>query len=216
VYCIKMVRKENLGILFLCKLDLEDIASDDPDFRRDGNKKRSCEWAAHNPDRRCNKVDKPTGYPVSHFCRMSCAPDMFTALEDTDCSPQPMEGSEESSGLLDDIHFHEDGKSVRDCAWVSKNPCRRCSGEDSLTGRRVYEFCGMACRGIAVDPVNPNSTTDSLIDNPHFHKDGKGRRNCQWVSEKPDRRCSKTDRLTDEPVSDYCLKTCTNLERSQD
>jgi len=87
--------------------------------------RRTCEWAAKNPSRRCNRPIDDT-YEVKANCRVTCG----TCSTTQSCS--------------DSATFYLGNKPHRNCRWASGNPVRRCN-KPTDKNLEVQTNCPLAC-----------------------------------------------------------------------
>lgn len=154
------------------------LCEDNPEKFDSKGKKRTCEWAATNPDAKCPKEN------VSRNCPVTCNSlwegcDMPT-LEPTSlrCTDNPDK-------------FDSKGKKIK-CVWVAKNPEVRCEKENAP------ENCPEACNSVpdSCEPVECINNTDEFESN-------KGKmRTCDWVAKNAEIRCDNDN------VMENCAALC--------
>ena len=107
---------------------------------------------------------------------------------------------EAESGCADSSSWMRDGRPDRACDWVAENADKRCEKEDE-SGVDAYGGCPVTC-GTCED-----GDESECADSSSWHQDGRPDKACDYVAEKPDKRCEKED---EDDVSAYvgCPATC--------
>ncbi|EJK75750.1 hypothetical protein THAOC_02517, partial [Thalassiosira oceanica] len=94
---------------------------DDISFRFQGSPKKSCQWVAQKPGKRCGNGDPSDEKTVREACPVTC---------DACCQDDPL--------------FRFEGHPDKNCGWVAKKPNKRCRLSNS-DGLPLREVCPVTC-----------------------------------------------------------------------
>jgi hypothetical protein len=173
---------------------------------KNNDSKKTCnQWAK---DGKCNKkVD--SGKKVKDKCKKACGK---CPTESPTASPS--EFINVGNECQNDSTLAFDGKADNDCDWVALKKNKRCKKTDPDTQEKVED----SCPGVCKESCKTSSPTDSpteFIDvgnecqnDSTFAFDGKPDNDCDWVTLKKNKRCKKTDPVTEVKVEDSCPGVC--------
>lgn len=119
-----------------------------------------------------------------------------TCLPGTTTEPPP-------SPDVDDPNWLVWGKGNRGCDWVAKRPEKRCQKQGAPNARTGYQACKKSCASTTPSTTSTSLTSSSTSpgglpttsapactdDVTWWHNQKKGPKSCQWVAEKPKKRC---------------------------
>ena len=160
----------------------------------------TCSWVAGKPEKRCNKTGN-NGRKASDACRASCG--TCSSSSSGGGNPPPSNGnnnSGETGSCSDDSSWKlTTKKGPKTCSWVAGNPGKRCK-KTGDNGEKASEACPDACgtscsgsgRGGGGTTSNSSSSSQCRDDPNWTLLTNRGTFTCDWVSSKPDKRCSKS------------------------
>lgn len=95
--------------------------SNNPDYRNEGKKKRTCEWVRKNAEERCTRNDNEAFFGCPKTCNSKC-----------EC--------------VDDLSYRYKNKEKYDCAcWAGENPGKRCPKGDNAVFNACPKTCDPSC-----------------------------------------------------------------------
>ncbi|KAJ1447767.1 hypothetical protein M885DRAFT_575454 [Pelagophyceae sp. CCMP2097] len=102
-----------------------------------------------------------------------------------------------ATACADSQTWFKAGKPSKGCAWVAKDTAWRCRrvGED---GNTALASCAVTCDACGLDDCGDSAT---------WHKRGNPTKDCAWVADDTDKRCSKFDE-DKVPALTECAATC--------
>ena len=179
-------------------------------------------------------ISTPTSAPVASPVAPTAAPVTPTAAPVTPTAapvtPTAAPVAPTVPTCEDDPDFLFKNEPGLDCVWVAKKPDKRCINE--WNGVPLSSFCPITCDACAsiptaeptdapipspapVAPVAPtDAPTDAPVaptvptceDDPDFLFSNEPGRDCAWVGNKPDKRC--TNEWNGVPLAFFCPVTC--------
>ena len=191
------------------------VCQDDVTFRYNGEAEKSCIWVSQRPTNRCKKTDPLSGKTVRGACPNTCNVCSGTNV--------PTPGPTSKTECQDDDNFRYQNDPIKTCDWVSEKPNNRCRKSDPNDGKTVKEACPVtcnACDGSIIPTQTPIANTNiptgdptlmpslSCQDDDNFRYQNDPIKSCDWVSQKPNNRCRKSDPNDEKSVEEACPVTC--------
>jgi hypothetical protein len=160
------------------------------------------------PDHRCSKTNAVTGVMAMDACPSVCNSKCTNTIT---TSPTSSPTQEPCADIPD--YVVDNNKPHKTCKWVGKKPDHRCSKTNAVTGVMAMDACPSVCNSKCTDAITTSPTSsptrepcadipDYVVDNNKPHK------TCEWVGDKPDYRCSKTNVVTGVMAMDACSSVC--------
>ena len=151
-----------------CPVPAEKICDDSRSWLVDGKDDKGCAYVAEKPEKRCEKTDE-AGVDAYAACPNACGTGCDAAPSCADSTTWLVEGKEDK------------GKG---CDYVSEKPEKRCDKADA-SGVLAFVACPLSCETC--------DCQDSFADSTSWLVGGKEGKDCDYVSEKPEKRCDKED-----------------------
>lgn len=176
------------------------FCTNNPDFRKNGKKKKDCDWVAEKPESRCEDdviVECPRTCNPSCSCtnnpdymkneneKKNC--DWVAKKPDSRCNDETTIECPRTCNSIcrceNNPDYRKNGNEEKNCDWVAENTDSRCNDETTSECPRV---CDTSCK---------------CTNSPAYIKNGNVEKTCDWVEKNAESRC-------DNEATGECPEAC--------